>query len=220
MRTLETAMHLSSSWTDRTSAVASSLPLWAPSWLSSGTGFTLVSELEKSVALVYLSLHLQNFQSSSRSGHSMVWPDIRLMGISVTTMLEPYRRLAAGPQSAEASILIPRATTAFTGLWQAVVLRDIFGGAVAFAGVLSMFTPSFLANIPYKLTLTWTTYRVCTWLSVAILVIMILVLIGSGIVKWPSLPVEPSTIAGCMYYVSFSVLLFVFVGVLSLSLLV
>lgn len=132
----------------------------------------------------------------------MVWPDNRLMGISGTTMLEPYRRLAAGPQSAEASILIPRATTAFTGLWQAVVLRDIFGGAVAFAGVLSKFTPIFLANIPFKLTLTWTTYRVCTWLSVAILVIMILVLIGSGFVKWPSLPVEPSTIAGCMYYVS------------------
>jgi len=124
-----------------------------------------------------------------------------------TIMLEPYRRLAAGPQPAEKSILIQRASTTFTGLWQAIRLLDLFGSAVAFAGVLSKFTPILLANIPFRLTLTWTTHSVCTWLSVAILSTMILVLVGFLLVKWPSIIPEPNTIAGCMYYVSDSKML-------------
>src|SRR3569833_1832502 len=85
-----------------------------------------------------------------------------------TIMLEPYRRLAAGPQPAEMSILIQRASTTFTGLWQAIRLLDLFGSAVAFTDMLSKITPILLANIPFRLTLTWTTHSVCTWLSVAI----------------------------------------------------
>ncbi|KAK0624107.1 hypothetical protein B0T14DRAFT_583265 [Immersiella caudata] len=120
---------------------------------------------------------------------------------SWTSMLEPYRRLALRPQPASTSILIPRATTALTGIWQAMTLGNVFGGTVAFASVLSKFTPIFLANIPFRLTLTWTMHRVCAWLSVAILSSMILVLVGSFFIRWPDLPVEPSTIAGSMYYV-------------------
>jgi hypothetical protein len=96
---------------------------------------------------------------------------------------------------------MPRATTALTGIWQAVKLGNIFGGAVAVVSVLSKFTPIFLANIPFRLTLTWTMHRVCAWLSVAILTSMVLVLVGSFCIKWPHLPVDPSTIAGCMFYV-------------------
>jgi len=132
-------------------------------------------------------------------------------------MLEPYRRLAVRPQPAEASILIPRATTALTGVWQAVILRNVFGGAVATVSVLSKFTPIFLANIPFKLTLTWTMHSVCTWLSVAILTTMALVLITSFFTKWPSVPAEPSTIAGCIYYVRESEMLRDFEGMSLMS---
>lgn len=38
------------------------------------------------------------------------------------------------------------------------------------------------------------------WLAVTILSTMILVLLGSFLVKWPELPIDPSTIAGAMYY--------------------
>ncbi|KAK5651606.1 hypothetical protein OQA88_11879 [Cercophora sp. LCS_1] len=120
---------------------------------------------------------------------------------SWTTMLEPYRRLALRPQPAETSILASQSTTAPDGVWQAIRLRNAFGGAVAIVSLLSHFTPIFLANIPFRLTLTWTMHKVCAWLSVAILATMVVVLVGSFSVRWPNLPVEPRTISGCMYYV-------------------
>jgi len=132
-------------------------------------------------------------------------------------MLEPYRRLALGPQPAERSVLIPQATTAPTGIWQAIKLQNIFGGAVAVVSVLSKFTPIFLANIPFRLTLTWVMHEVCAWLSVAILSTMILVLVCSFFVQWPNLPVEPSTVAGCLYYVCDSDILQDFEGMSSMG---
>lgn len=116
-------------------------------------------------------------------------------------MLEPYRRLAAHPQPAETSILMARPATPFTGLWQAVRLWRVFSSAVALTGILSAFAPIFLANVSFRLTLTFTTHLVCTWTSVSLLAAMIALLVFSFFVTWPKLDVEPSTIAGCIYHV-------------------
>ncbi|KAK0644239.1 hypothetical protein B0T16DRAFT_333780 [Cercophora newfieldiana] len=117
--------------------------------------------------------------------------------------LEPYRRLMTQKRSqpAEKSILLSRPTTAVTGLWQPLLLADVFGAAVAFTGVLAEFAPIFLANISFRLTITFPTHLVCTWLSVSIMGAMILLLLVSFLIRWPVLPVGPDTVAGVAYYV-------------------
>lgn len=77
----------------------------------------------------------------------------------------------------------------------------MFSAVVAFAGVLSKFTPILLANIPFSSTVTWQSHEACTWASVGILAVMVLVLVASFLVKWPYMPVDPGTIAGTMYYI-------------------
>jgi len=116
-------------------------------------------------------------------------------------MLNPYRQLSRRPRLAQDSILVARPMTVFTGLWQAIANRDPFIFSVAFAGVLSKFAPIFLSNIPFRLTLTWTAHWVSAWISVAILSFILLVLATSRLIKWPFMPVEPNTLAGCLYYV-------------------
>lgn len=115
--------------------------------------------------------------------------------------LSPYRHLSQRPQAAQDSILVAPSTNVFTGLWKAVCQRDVFSSVVAFAGVLSKFTPILLANIPFSSTVTWGSHEACTWTSVGILSIMVLVLVASFLVKWPYMPVDPGTIAGVMYYI-------------------
>ncbi|KAK3314049.1 hypothetical protein B0H66DRAFT_483994 [Apodospora peruviana] len=120
---------------------------------------------------------------------------------SRTEMLEPYRRLARPTASTHADLIRPRSSNVFSGLFRAAVHGNVFAGAVASAGVLAKFVPIFLANVPFRLTLTWITFMTCTWISVTILSLMVVVLLVSFLVRWPYLPVDPGTIAGCMYYV-------------------
>lgn len=72
---------------------------------------------------------------------------------------------------------------------------------VAFTAILSEFMPILLSNVPFRVTQTWIASRVCNWLAVGILSIMWLVVVGSFFVSWPHMPVDPSTIAGAVYYV-------------------
>lgn len=58
-----------------------------------------------------------------------------------------------------------------------------------------------LSHVPFSKTETYLTQLVCSWLSIAILGLMILTLVASFFVKWPHLPVDPRTIAGAMYYI-------------------
>jgi len=67
--------------------------------------------------------------------------------------------------------------------------------------IVAEFMPILLNNVPFRLTQTYTTHRVCTWLAVAVLCVMWLVVVTSFFVSWPHMPVDPSTIAGAMYYV-------------------
>jgi len=125
-----------------------------------------------------------------------------------TELLEPYRclsqtghrspRFTSGPA---ANMIRPRSSSIFSGLFRAIANKNIFLSAVAFAGVLSKFLPVLLANVPFQLTLTWSTYVACTWASVSVLCLMILVMLSSFFIKRPFMPANPGTIAGRMYYV-------------------
>ncbi|KAM7189896.1 hypothetical protein V8F33_009805 [Rhypophila sp. PSN 637] len=121
-------------------------------------------------------------------------------------LLEPYRYLSHSKDSQTASrsaanMMRPRSSSIFSGLFRAVANGNVVLSAVAFAGVLSKFLPVVLSNVPFRLTLTWTTFVVCTWISVSVLAVMILVMIASFFVRKPDMPVDPGTIAGKMYYV-------------------
>jgi len=72
--------------------------------------------------------------------------------------------------------------------------------------------PILLNNVPFRLTQTYATHMACTWMAVAVLSLMWAVVFASFFVKWPHMPVDPSTIAGAMYYVCDSRMLAGFEG--------
>ncbi|KAK3390644.1 hypothetical protein B0H63DRAFT_429268 [Podospora didyma] len=134
-----------------------------------------------------------------------------LVGVGITfswssfftslAVLSPYQLLAQARQPAERSIILSPPLNAFVGIWSAIRRRHVFLVIVAFTAILSEFMPLLLSNVPFRVTQTWTTHLVCTWLATAILGVMWLVVAGGFFVRWPHMPVDPSTIAGAMYYV-------------------
>ncbi|RYP87864.1 hypothetical protein DL769_000456 [Monosporascus sp. CRB-8-3] len=117
-------------------------------------------------------------------------------------VLSPYHLLARAPQSARRSILLAPPTNAFSGLWSAVRRRDGFLAVVALTSVLSELLPVLLAEIPFRVSQTYLVHLVTTWSAVGILCIMLLVLVSSFFVRWPHMPLDPTTVAGAMYYVA------------------
>lgn len=106
------------------------------------------------------------------------------------------------PQPAAFSVLEPRPTNVFTGLWCAARQQDVFASVVAFAGVLSKFLPALLSSIPFVSTQTWKTHEICTWTTVTLLSVIAVVLLGyMRSARWPEIPVPPSSLAGYVYYV-------------------
>ncbi|KAK4188295.1 hypothetical protein QBC35DRAFT_382965 [Podospora australis] len=132
-------------------------------------------------------------------------------------ILSPYQLMSQAPRRAENSITLSPPLNAFSGMWSAVKRRHLFLIVVAMTAILSEFMPVLLNNVPFRVTQTWITSRVCTWLAVGILSIMWLVVVGSFFVRWPHMPVDPSTIAGSMYYVCDSWMLWSVEGLSMLS---
>ena len=87
------------------------------------------------------------------------------------------------------------------GLWRALVTRDVFSANVALAAVMAKVTPLLLSNVPFRNTVTWKMHEACTWMVIVILGHMVVVLVGSVWVRQPRIPVEPTSIAGCMYLI-------------------
>ncbi|KAK3379133.1 hypothetical protein B0T24DRAFT_522884 [Lasiosphaeria ovina] len=138
---------------------------------------------------------------------------------SYTAVISPYRQLASGRPQPQATLLAPRATEPFTGLWRSARRGDGFGAAVAGVTILSKFAPIALANIPFRSTLTWRAHQVCAWSSVATLLLMI-ALLGISLARFngsSAMPVSPDTIARCLYYVCDSHMLRDFDGLSTLD---
>jgi hypothetical protein len=132
-------------------------------------------------------------------------------------IIQPYKDLARLSQRSNLSISASLRPTIFPGFWSAVRNRQVFTSVVAFATVLSKITPIFLSNIPFRITQTWVTHKLCAWTTVSILAFMILVLTWSFFVREPQMPVDASTIAGNMYYLYDSSILKDFQGTSRLS---
>ncbi|KAK3318967.1 hypothetical protein B0H66DRAFT_603528 [Apodospora peruviana] len=122
--------------------------------------------------------------------------------------------MAKRSQPAALSVLQPRTINVFSGLWQALRQREVLAGVMAFVGVLSKFLPVLLSGVPFTAAQTWMAHEICTWGSVALLIVMIATLLGHAIlVKWPHLPAaSPDSLACCIYYVCDSAMLRDFEG--------
>ncbi|KAI1480607.1 hypothetical protein F4774DRAFT_377857 [Daldinia eschscholtzii] len=136
---------------------------------------------------------------------------------SSIAILSPYQLLANSPQHARRSILLAPPTNAFSGLLSSVRRRHVFLAVVASTSILSEFLTIFLSNIPYRVTQTFLLHQVCTWSAVGILCIMVIVVVASFFITWPHMPVDPSTIAGAMYYICDSWMLSRFEGISTLK---
>ena len=132
-------------------------------------------------------------------------------------MLSPYHLLEQRPQSARRSILLAPPTNAVSGLWTAIRRRHGYLTIVAPTAVLSEFLPILLTQIPFQVSQTFLVYVITTWSAVGVLGIMVLVLLWSFFVRWPHMPVDPTTIAGAMYYVTDSYMLSNFQGLSTLE---
>lgn len=117
--------------------------------------------------------------------------------------LEPYRRLIAGPSSSDDSILVPIWVSPYSAVLPALRRRHFLLALMAFAAILSEFLPILLANVPASTAVTLQARVVCTWLSVAILTLMLvcafcLMLRRSSALHL--LPRQPDNIASMLRY--------------------
>ncbi|KAK0732034.1 hypothetical protein B0H67DRAFT_566481 [Lasiosphaeris hirsuta] len=122
--------------------------------------------------------------------------------------LSSQRQLEPSDDSRSAIFFTPP-TNAFSGVWTAARQRNLL---LLLAGLISaiaeLLLPVLLSNIPYTLTQTLTMHKLCTYLGLAIMGGMVLVLVGSMLfVRWPYMPIDPRTLAGRAYYVADSEML-------------
>ncbi|KAH7026701.1 uncharacterized protein B0I36DRAFT_161379 [Microdochium trichocladiopsis] len=120
--------------------------------------------------------------------------------------MTPYRILNSNPTRASEAVNMNLSTNQFSGLgrslsfWQGT--HDWFLASVAAVALLAEFLPALLSNVPYRVVQTSETHTACVYLSCAVLGLMLLVTCASFLVDWPHMPVDPSTLAGAMYYIS------------------
>jgi len=160
-----------------------------------------------------------------------------IKSISDTSQSQIHQLLAKKPHRAETSILLSPPSNIFLGLWRSAanIKQDLLSFQIALATFLAKFTPILLSNIPFSNTVTWKIHEACTWLAVAFLSHMVLVLAVSLLLPvWRAashrflhrpatkdgaelLVLGTDTIAGCMYYLYDSPMLKDFEGLFSLT---
>ncbi|KAI1652283.1 uncharacterized protein F4817DRAFT_355637 [Daldinia loculata] len=101
----------------------------------------------------------------------------------------------------EAAYITP-STNPFTGIWSSLApgRRDVYLGLVCATSILSEILPLLLSTALDKCTERFWAHTVCLWMAVGVLTTMISVVGFSFFVTWPHMPIDPSTIAGEMYY--------------------
>ncbi|KAI0851920.1 hypothetical protein F5Y00DRAFT_274197 [Daldinia vernicosa] len=93
-------------------------------------------------------------------------------------------------------------TNPFTGIWSSLApgRRDVYLGLVCATSILSEILPLLLSTALDKCTEGFWAHTVCLWMAVGVLTTMISVVGFSFFVTWPHMPIDPSTVAGEMYY--------------------
>ncbi|KAH6867388.1 hypothetical protein B0T10DRAFT_572379 [Thelonectria olida] len=102
-------------------------------------------------------------------------------------MILPAWAMSRRPTKPKHSILMPLSPNPYVGITTYFDRGHKLLALVSVVTVLSDFLPIVLANIPFNNAITWTTFNVCTWLSVGVLGFMVVVLaIIAGIILFSS----------------------------------
>ncbi len=147
----------------------------------------------------------------------------RLMLIRIvfaeTRAAEPYRQLRHGSAHPRDSIDIPPCSQPFTGIFHSFRRAHYFNAFMALVAILCEPLIVALANVPFKPGHVFEGYLVSTWLSVAILLLMLGGLVwklirreGSG----ANFAERPSSIAGILMLICGSHMLMDFGGMAEL----
>lgn len=117
-------------------------------------------------------------------------------------LISPYKMLDMNPDHYTEVHELDPPTNPFSALIRILLGRqsDFYLGIVAAVSILSEFLPTLLANVPHRVVETYIAHVVCMWLSVALLSVMALTIMGSFFVKWPHMPIDPTTLVGSLYY--------------------
>jgi hypothetical protein len=127
-------------------------------------------------------------------------------------IISPYQAMSTGYKFASDSILLTAPIHALTGLGDAIRSRNYYLVTVGFTAILSETMPVLLGNVPFHVMQTYATQSACAYSSIGILVIMWLVVFSSFFKRWRHMPVDPTTVAGSMYYICDSAMLTYFEG--------
>jgi hypothetical protein len=126
--------------------------------------------------------------------------------------LSPFHQLAKSPSPAGPTILFRQYNIPFTAFFMLLAQGHIFSASITFAGFLSEALVVFLAAIPYTPGEIFLELLVCTYTSIGILSMMLLVL--GGLLFWrrrlPYLPRAPDTLGGVISYLCDSHMLYNF----------
>ena len=110
--------------------------------------------------------------------------------------MELYRQLRSGSALPRNSILVSSCSQPFTGLFHSLRRAHYFNAYIALVAILNEPLIVCLANVPFKPGHAFEAYTVATWLSVAILLMMLAGLIWK-LCRWDTVDVKrrPGTIA-------------------------
>lgn len=109
--------------------------------------------------------------------------------------MAPYRRLAEGNATARETILMTTPSHPVLAFHSALFTRHYFLAAISAATLLSEVLTVTLSTIPFSSATLWKAYVVSTWISVAIIGVMLLTLLFLFFYKEPKLPIKPTTLA-------------------------
>ncbi|KAN0110928.1 hypothetical protein V8E51_007315 [Hyaloscypha variabilis] len=128
--------------------------------------------------------------------------------------LSPFHQLARSPSPAGPTILLRKYNVPFSAFVILLAQGHIFSASMAFISFLSEILVVVLAAIPYSLGEIFLELILCTYTSIGILSVMLLVLIS--LVFWrrrlPYVPRPPDTLGGVISYICDSRMLDTFDG--------
>ena len=131
---------------------------------------------------------------------------LSLMNASLAVaIMGPFRMLERqDPKSKREAVCLTPPTNAFSGIRSALFRRprDYYLSAVSATGILADFLPLLLSSVAFESSHSYMGLQPCTWISIMILSMLIIVALASFLVKWPHMSVDPTTVAGAMYYAS------------------
>ena len=114
--------------------------------------------------------------------------------------LEPYRQLLQGHAPASDSILLTPHSNSYTGFFYSLRNGHYFNAYISFVAILCQPLTVALSNIPFRAGLALMAYRVCTYITIGVLNLMLIGILWKLCRKGtPGLAASrPDTLAGML----------------------